>query len=186
MAKRDRILEQLIVEPGAPAALADRDPGWTGGPDYAGLSRDELDVVRMRFGPTLSWNSIADHAYDHASQLTGQTFGDGSVSVYAYDGSARMSSVIHKTSSSATAFHETAYTRSNAGDITTMTDNRPSGRSQVFGYDKAHRLKSWDRVPYASAPNTFDTAKATWSVNARSNAASPRRPSLSWQASISL
>jgi PPK2 family polyphosphate:nucleotide phosphotransferase len=40
--RRDRILEQLIVEPGTSAALADRDPGWTGGPDYEGLTHDEL------------------------------------------------------------------------------------------------------------------------------------------------
>jgi PPK2 family polyphosphate:nucleotide phosphotransferase len=40
--KRDRILDQLIVKPGQSAALADRDPGWTGGPDYAALSHPEL------------------------------------------------------------------------------------------------------------------------------------------------
>jgi PPK2 family polyphosphate:nucleotide phosphotransferase len=33
---------QLVVEPGANAGLADRDPGWTGGPDYEGLSHAEL------------------------------------------------------------------------------------------------------------------------------------------------
>ena len=42
MTRRERILEQLIVEPGRSAALADRDPGWTGGPDFDGLSQDEL------------------------------------------------------------------------------------------------------------------------------------------------
>jgi PPK2 family polyphosphate:nucleotide phosphotransferase len=42
MARRERILEQLIVKPGESAGLADRDPGWTGGPDFAGLSDDEL------------------------------------------------------------------------------------------------------------------------------------------------
>jgi PPK2 family polyphosphate:nucleotide phosphotransferase len=35
-------LEQLVVAPGARAALAERDPGWTGGPDYEGLSHEEL------------------------------------------------------------------------------------------------------------------------------------------------
>jgi PPK2 family polyphosphate:nucleotide phosphotransferase len=39
---RERILDQLVVKPGSSAALADRDPGWTGGPDYEGLSQDEL------------------------------------------------------------------------------------------------------------------------------------------------
>ena len=33
-----------MVTPGNPAAIADRDPGWTGGPDYEGLSQDELEA----------------------------------------------------------------------------------------------------------------------------------------------
>jgi PPK2 family polyphosphate:nucleotide phosphotransferase len=37
-----RILEQLVVKPGTRAALDDRDPAWTGGPDFAGLSEREL------------------------------------------------------------------------------------------------------------------------------------------------
>jgi PPK2 family polyphosphate:nucleotide phosphotransferase len=44
MSKQERILEQLVVTPGNPAAIADRDPGWTGGPDYEGLSREELEA----------------------------------------------------------------------------------------------------------------------------------------------
>ena len=40
--RRERILEQLIVKPGTDANLAGRDPGWTGGPDYEGLSQEEL------------------------------------------------------------------------------------------------------------------------------------------------
>ena len=42
MARRERILEQLAVRPGTPAGLADRDPGWTGGADFEGLSELEL------------------------------------------------------------------------------------------------------------------------------------------------
>jgi PPK2 family polyphosphate:nucleotide phosphotransferase len=42
MSRRERILEQLLVEPGEPFVLAERDPGWTGGPDYEGLSHEEL------------------------------------------------------------------------------------------------------------------------------------------------
>jgi PPK2 family polyphosphate:nucleotide phosphotransferase len=42
MGRRERILEQLLVRPGEPFVLADRDPGWTGGPDYEGLSHAEL------------------------------------------------------------------------------------------------------------------------------------------------
>jgi PPK2 family polyphosphate:nucleotide phosphotransferase len=42
MARRERILDHLLVKPGTPAALRDRDPGWTGGPDFEGLSEDEL------------------------------------------------------------------------------------------------------------------------------------------------
>jgi PPK2 family polyphosphate:nucleotide phosphotransferase len=44
MARRERILQQLVVEPGAPFVLADRDPGWTGGPDYEGLSHEEIEA----------------------------------------------------------------------------------------------------------------------------------------------
>src|SRR5688500_4765373 len=44
MSKQERILEQLVVTPGNPAAIADRDPGWTGGPDYEGLSHEELEA----------------------------------------------------------------------------------------------------------------------------------------------
>jgi PPK2 family polyphosphate:nucleotide phosphotransferase len=42
MSRKERILEQLVVTPGNPAGIADRDPGWTGGPDYEGLSQEEL------------------------------------------------------------------------------------------------------------------------------------------------
>ena len=42
--REERILERLLVEPGAPFALADRDPGWLGGPDYESLSRGELQA----------------------------------------------------------------------------------------------------------------------------------------------
>jgi PPK2 family polyphosphate:nucleotide phosphotransferase len=40
---RDRILDQLIVVPGEPARIGDRDPGWTGGPEFADLAHDELE-----------------------------------------------------------------------------------------------------------------------------------------------
>jgi PPK2 family polyphosphate:nucleotide phosphotransferase len=39
---RNRLLEHLVVEPGAPAGIAARDPGWTGGPDFAHLAEDDL------------------------------------------------------------------------------------------------------------------------------------------------
>jgi PPK2 family polyphosphate:nucleotide phosphotransferase len=42
MARRERILDQLIVKPGTRAALAERDPGWTGGVDFEGLTKTEL------------------------------------------------------------------------------------------------------------------------------------------------
>jgi PPK2 family polyphosphate:nucleotide phosphotransferase len=42
MGRKERIIEQLVVTPGSPAAIADRDPGWSGGPDYEGLSQREL------------------------------------------------------------------------------------------------------------------------------------------------
>jgi PPK2 family polyphosphate:nucleotide phosphotransferase len=44
MDTRDRLLEQLAVAPGQGAGIADRDPGWTGGHDFAHLAQDELEV----------------------------------------------------------------------------------------------------------------------------------------------
>jgi PPK2 family polyphosphate:nucleotide phosphotransferase len=44
METRDQILEQLVVTPGQPAGIAERDPGWMGGPEFADLARDELEV----------------------------------------------------------------------------------------------------------------------------------------------
>ena len=40
MTRRERILDELRVQPGSSAAIAERDPGWTGGPDYEGLTHD--------------------------------------------------------------------------------------------------------------------------------------------------
>jgi len=42
MDRATRVLEQLTVKPGARAALHDRDPAWTGGPDFEDLSKAEL------------------------------------------------------------------------------------------------------------------------------------------------
>ncbi|HST16462.1 MAG TPA: PPK2 family polyphosphate kinase [Gaiellaceae bacterium] len=42
MAARRRLLDHLLVEPGTAAGIAGRDPGWTGGDDFAGLAEDEL------------------------------------------------------------------------------------------------------------------------------------------------
>jgi PPK2 family polyphosphate:nucleotide phosphotransferase len=65
--RRDRLLEHVRVEPGTSAALADRDPGWTGGPDFAELSRDDLkaeakailkrDVEELSQAQELLWAS---------------------------------------------------------------------------------------------------------------------------------
>src|SRR5215208_4737221 len=40
---RTRLLSQLLVEPGEVAGIADRDPAWTGGEDFAGLAHEELE-----------------------------------------------------------------------------------------------------------------------------------------------
>jgi PPK2 family polyphosphate:nucleotide phosphotransferase len=39
---RTRLLEQLVVPAGGPAGLAGRDPGWTGGEEFADLAHEEL------------------------------------------------------------------------------------------------------------------------------------------------
>jgi PPK2 family polyphosphate:nucleotide phosphotransferase len=39
---RQRLLAELLVEPGKAAGIEKRDPGWTGGPDFADLAQDEL------------------------------------------------------------------------------------------------------------------------------------------------
>ena len=41
---RSRLLEQLVVRPGEAAGVSRRDPGWTGGPDLADLTHDELEA----------------------------------------------------------------------------------------------------------------------------------------------
>jgi PPK2 family polyphosphate:nucleotide phosphotransferase len=38
-----RLVEQLVVQPGQAAGIDHRDPGWTGGPDFADLANDELE-----------------------------------------------------------------------------------------------------------------------------------------------
>ena len=40
---RNRLLEELLVAPGSAAGIDERDPGWTGGPDFAHLAADELE-----------------------------------------------------------------------------------------------------------------------------------------------
>jgi len=42
MSPREQILKRLLVEPGRPARLAERDPGWTGGKDFEQLSEEKL------------------------------------------------------------------------------------------------------------------------------------------------
>ena len=42
MTRRERILDHVLVKPGTNAGLSTRDPGWTGGPDFEGLTHDEL------------------------------------------------------------------------------------------------------------------------------------------------
>ena len=42
MGREERIIEQLVVSPGRQAGIADRDPSWSGGRDYEGLSQEEL------------------------------------------------------------------------------------------------------------------------------------------------
>jgi PPK2 family polyphosphate:nucleotide phosphotransferase len=47
--RRQRIRHQLIVEPGAPAGLATRDPAWTGGPEFEELSREVLKAAAKEY-----------------------------------------------------------------------------------------------------------------------------------------
>jgi PPK2 family polyphosphate:nucleotide phosphotransferase len=43
-ARRQRVMAELVVEPGSNANIAGRDPAWGGGPDFEGLSADELNA----------------------------------------------------------------------------------------------------------------------------------------------
>jgi PPK2 family polyphosphate:nucleotide phosphotransferase len=43
--RRERILKRLLVEPGSPAGLGQRDPAWTGGKEYQQLSEKKLKTV---------------------------------------------------------------------------------------------------------------------------------------------
>src|SRR6188474_673124 len=42
MARRERILKRVLVEPGTPAGLAQRDPAWKGGEEFEQLSEEKL------------------------------------------------------------------------------------------------------------------------------------------------
>ena len=42
MARRERILKRLLVEPGTLAGLAERDPAWKGGEEFEQLSEEKL------------------------------------------------------------------------------------------------------------------------------------------------
>src|SRR3954454_21561580 len=67
MNRGDRILDHLRVEPGTAAGIGERDPGWTGGPEFEGLTHDELkleakavlarDVERLSETQELLWAS---------------------------------------------------------------------------------------------------------------------------------
>jgi PPK2 family polyphosphate:nucleotide phosphotransferase len=59
MATRDRLLHQLVVRPGGPAGIDDRDPGWTGGADFAHLAHDELEQ-RAREGLAAGIAELSD------------------------------------------------------------------------------------------------------------------------------
>ena len=43
--RAESIRERLLVQPGTPAALAERDPAWTGGPSLEQLSAPKLNAV---------------------------------------------------------------------------------------------------------------------------------------------
>lgn len=67
MASAHPLVDQLIVTPGQPAKIADRDPGWTGGADLAHLATDErqrlaqdviaADVAQLAEAQELLWAS---------------------------------------------------------------------------------------------------------------------------------
>ena len=42
VSRRERIIKELVVEPGTEANIAGRDPAWTGGPEFEELSAAEL------------------------------------------------------------------------------------------------------------------------------------------------
>ncbi len=44
MDTREQIRNQLVVTPGQPAGIAERDPGWMGGPEFADLAHDQLEA----------------------------------------------------------------------------------------------------------------------------------------------
>jgi PPK2 family polyphosphate:nucleotide phosphotransferase len=43
--RRERIIKELLVEPGSDANIAGRDPAWTGGPEFEQLSAEELNAT---------------------------------------------------------------------------------------------------------------------------------------------
>ncbi len=45
MNRRERIIKELLVEPGTDADITGRDPAWTGGPEFEQLSAHELSAT---------------------------------------------------------------------------------------------------------------------------------------------
>jgi PPK2 family polyphosphate:nucleotide phosphotransferase len=58
MSRRERITKELLVEPGTDANIADRDPAWTGGPEFEPLSAKQLS----RTAKTLLASGVKDLA----------------------------------------------------------------------------------------------------------------------------
>jgi PPK2 family polyphosphate:nucleotide phosphotransferase len=56
---RSRLLQELVVAPGQAAAIATRDSGWTGGPDFADLAHDALNE-RAKAAVALGIEELSD------------------------------------------------------------------------------------------------------------------------------
>jgi len=126
--------------------------GYPGGERarFSYTARGELDLVDFRYAATEPWSRIADHTYDKAGQLTRRVLGDPTVSAssewFSYDAQGRVESVLHSTSDApAGAFIHWLYERTPAGDATRRDDLMSVDLDEVYEYDDAHRLISWDR-----------------------------------------
>jgi PPK2 family polyphosphate:nucleotide phosphotransferase len=72
MSRAERVLKEVKVEPGTRAALHDRDPAWSGGPDFESLSEKELKAEAR---------DVLDQGVEELSELQEKLWADDRYSV---------------------------------------------------------------------------------------------------------
>ena len=63
VSRRERITKELLVDPGTDANIADRDPAWTGGPEFDERQAMVVAILVDTIGSLdLSWPEVSGQA----------------------------------------------------------------------------------------------------------------------------